>query len=329
MSDIPVAMIRQRARWRGALNLLGPMLGLLLVCAGFALFAPATFLSVGNLETIVRQTTVVGTAALGMTIVMIAGGIDLSVGSIVALGTVVTAWFLRDGASPVAAAAAGIAVGALCGCVNGLLITRLKVVPFIVTLGMLLVVRGAAKGIAGQQKIDAPITWLGELLAALRAEHRWMLVPVGVWLMLALAVAVAVLLRMTRMGRHMIAVGSNEETARLCGIPVGRTKLIVYVLGGAFAGLAGLMQFSRLTVGDPTVAQGLELEVIAAVVIGGGSLAGGEGSVLGTLCGALIMTVIANGCSQIGLENWVQQIATGVVIVIAVALDRLRHRRMA
>jgi ribose/xylose/arabinose/galactoside ABC-type transport system permease subunit len=260
---------------------------------------------------------------------MIAGGIDLSVGSIVALSTVVTAWFLQGGSSPVEAAAAGITVGALCGCLNGLLITRLRVVPFIVTLGMLLVVRGAAKGIAGQQKIDAPTTWLRELLAALRTEQRWMLVPVGVWLMLSLAVAVAVLLRMTRIGRHVIAVGSNEETARLCGIPVEQTKLIVYVLGGAFAGLAGLMQFSRLTVGDPTVARGLELEVIAAVVIGGGSLAGGEGSVLGTLCGALIMTVIANGCSQIGLENWVQQIATGVVIVIAVALDRLRHRRMA
>jgi ribose/xylose/arabinose/galactoside ABC-type transport system permease subunit len=310
------------------LNVFGPMLGLFVVYFAFALFAPRTFLSTENLETIIRQTTVVGTAALGMTIIMIAGGIDLSVGSIVALSTVVIAWFLKGGSSPLEAAAAGITVGALCGCVNGLLITRIKVVPFIVTLGMLLVVRGAAKGIAGQQKIDAPITWLRELLAALRAEQRWMLVPVGLWLMLALAIAVAVFLRMTRMGRHVTAVGSNEETARLCGIAVDQTKLLVYVLGGAFAGLAGLMQFSRLTVGDPTVAQGLELEVIAAVVIGGGSLAGGEGSVLGTLCGALIMTVIASGCSQMGLDNWVQQIATGVVIVIAVAVDRLRHRRM-
>ncbi len=125
----------------------------------------------------------------------------------------------------------------------------------------------------------------------------------------------------------MIAVGSNEQTARLCGVPVERIKIIIYSLGGAFAGVAGAFQFSRLTVGDPTVATGVELDVIAAVVIGGGSLSGGEGSVLGTIVGALIMTVIRSGCSQMGLPNWVQEIVTGSIIVIAVALDRLRHRK--
>jgi ribose transport system permease protein len=118
----------------------------------------------------------------------------------------------------------------------------------------------------------------------------------------------------------------NKQTARLCGVAVERVKVLVFMLGGAFAGLAGLMQFSRLTVGDPTVAVGLELDVIAAVVIGGGSLSGGQGSILGTLVGALIMTTIASGCTQIGLPNWVQQIITGAIIVVAVALDRLRHR---
>jgi ribose/xylose/arabinose/galactoside ABC-type transport system permease subunit len=135
------------------------------------------------------------------------------------------------------------------------------------------------------------------------------------------------MLRYTRLGRHIFAVGSNEQTARLCGVAVERVKVMIYLMCGAFAGLAGLMQFSRLTVGDPTVAVGLELDVIAAVVIGGGSLSGGEGSILGTLVGALIMTVIASGCTQMGLPNWVQQIITGGIIIAAVALDRLRHRR--
>ncbi len=155
-----------------------------------------------------------------------------------------------------------------------------------------------------------------------------MLVPPGVWLMLGLAVAVAVLLRRTVFGRRVFATGSNEEAARLSGISVGRVKVAIYVLGASFAGVAGLAQFSRLTVGDPSVAVGLELDVIAAVVIGGGSLAGGEGSILGSLVGALIMTVIRSGCSQMGLANWIQEIVTGGIIVLAVALDRLRHRRL-
>jgi len=153
-----------------------------------------------------------------------------------------------------------------------------------------------------------------------------MLFPPGVWLMILLAILVAGMLKYTRLGRHIFAVGSNERTARLCGIHIKRVKMLVYSISAAFAGVAGVMQFSRLTVGDPTVAVGLELDVIAAVVIGGGSLSGGEGSILGSLIGALIMTVIRSGCSQMGLPNWVQEIITGVIIVLAVALDRMRHR---
>jgi ribose/xylose/arabinose/galactoside ABC-type transport system permease subunit len=131
----------------------------------------------------------------------------------------------------------------------------------------------------------------------------------------------------TRIGRHLFAIGSNEHTARLCGVSVERVKVIVYMLGGAFAGVAGVLQFSRLTVGDPTVAMGVELDVIAAVVIGGGSLSGGEGSILGSIVGALIMTVIRSGCAQMGLPNWVQEMVTGCIIVLAVAIDRWRQRR--
>ncbi len=317
--------------WRSWLNTVGSVLALMLVYGVFVLIAPPSFATARNMEMIARQTTIVGVAALGMTMVIISGGIDLSVGSIVALSTVVIAWLLRyTGVSPLTAAVGGVAAAAFFGLVSGMLITRLRVVPFIVTLGMMLVVRGAAKGIGREQKIDVDperLQWLEELLASLPKERSWMLLPPGVWVLIILAVAVAALLRYTRLGRHTFAIGSNEQTARLCGVAVERVKVLVYTICGAFAGLAGLMQFSRLTVGDPTVAVGLELNVIAAVVIGGGSLGGGEGSILGTLAGALLMTTIASGCTQMGLPNWVQEIITGAIIVVAVALDRLRHRR--
>ncbi|GAB4366475.1 MAG: ABC transporter permease [Calditrichia bacterium] len=315
-------------RWSDYLNRFGPLLGLLLVYLLFAFIAPPSFSSIRNLETIARQTAIVGIAALGMTLVIISAGIDLSVGSIVALTTVIIAWALQNGWSPLMAALMGIGVATLCGLLNGAIITRLKVVPFIVTLGTLLFLRGVAKGIAGEQKIDAPYTALNELLASLPANQNWMVVSPGVWMLIFLAFLVAALLKFTRLGRHIFAVGSNEKTARLCGINTDRVKIIVYTFSALLTGIAGLMQFSRLTVGDPTVAVGLELDVIAAVVIGGGSLSGGEGSVLGTVIGAFIMTVIRSGCSQMGLPNWVQEILTGGIIVLAVALDRLRHRRL-
>lgn len=312
------------------LQALGPVLGLLGVYLLFALIAPPSFRGTDNLATIARQTAIVGVAALGMTIVMISGAIDLSVGSVVALSSVVVAWLLQEQhAAPLVAALGGILAGTLVGLLSGTLVTRLRVVPFIVTLGMMLAVRGLAKALAHEQKIDAPLTWLQDLLATLPPERRWLVLPPGVWLVLGLALVVAGLLRYTRLGRHVFAVGSNEATARLCGVPVSRVKVLTFLLGGAFFGLGGLLQFSRLTVGDPTAAVGLELDVIAAVVIGGGSLAGGEGSVFGSLIGALIMSTIRSGCSQMGLDNWVQEVVTGAVIVVAVALDRWRHRRTA
>ena len=314
-------------RFSRLVNSLAPFFGLFAIYLLFIVIGPESFSSPHNLETILRQTAIVGTAALGMTLVIIAGGIDLSVGSIIALVAVVIAAFLQAGVSPLLSAAAGIGVGIVCGFINGQLITRLRVVPFIVTLGTMLIIRGSAKGIAHEQKIDAPLTWLNNLLAALSPDASWQLVPAGVWIALLLAVIVALLLRYTKLGKHIVAVGSNEQTALLCGVPVNRVKVIVYTLSAGFAGVAGLMQFSRLTVGDPTVAIGLELDVIAAVVIGGGSLSGGEGSVAGTIAGALIMTTIRSGCSQMGLPNWVQEIITGAIIVIAVSLDRLRHRK--
>ncbi len=310
----------------GRFSDVGALGGLILVAILFGFLIGPRFFSPANLELMARQTAIVCVAALGMTMVIVSGGIDLSVGSVIALSTVVTAQFLRDGSWPLVAAAGAIGAGAVCGLMNGVLITGLRVVPFIITLGTMLLVRGAAKGVADERRIEAPLTWLNGLLRTVR-DGSGVLVPAGIWIVVLLAVVVAVTLQYTRFGRHLFAIGSNERTARLCGVQVERCKIAVYMLAGAFAGLAGVMEFSRLSVGDPTVAIGAELGVIAAVIIGGGSLSGGKGTVVGTIAGAGIMTVIQIGCSQHGLPNWVQEIVTGTIIVFAVALDRLRSKR--
>jgi len=302
----------------------GVLLALVVISVLFAFLIGPQFFRAANLELMARQTAIVCVAALGMTMVIVSGGIDLSVGSVISLSTVVTALALRANTGPLAAAMGAVAAGALCGLINGLLITGLRVVPFIVTLGTMLLVRGAAKGLSDERRIEAPMTWLNDLLRTVRDGNGW-LVPWGIWLTLLLAVVVAMTLQYTRFGRHLFAIGSNERTARLCGVRVERSKVAVYTIAAALAGLAGVMEFSRLSVGDPTVAVGLELDVIAAVIIGGGSLVGGKGTVVGTLAGAAIMTVIQIGCSQQGLPNWVQQIVTGTIIVFAVALDRMRQ----
>lgn len=332
----------ERGAWKQVLIKLGPLMGLVFVYLLFVAIAPPSFRTTQNLETISRQTTTVAIAALGMTLVIISAGIDLSVGSIVAFSTVVIAWLLEGTFGeqiaatepatkvilyPLLFALAGVAAGALCGFISGMLITSLRIVSFIVTLGMMLIVRGVGKGLAHEEKIMAPETWLNRILETLGQDQRWMLLPAGVWMLIALAIIMAGVLRYTRFGRHVFAVGSNEQTARLCGVPVNRVKVIVFTLSGMFAGLAGVTQFSRLSVGDPTVVIGLELEVIAAVVIGGASFSGGEGTILGAMVGALIMGVIRSGCVHMDLPNWVQEIVTGGIIIVAVALDNLRHRR--
>jgi ribose/xylose/arabinose/galactoside ABC-type transport system permease subunit len=311
--------VKQRPSW------LGPLVALALTYALLSILAPDTFTRSANFVTMARQTVVVAIASVGMTLVIVHGGIDLSVGSAVALTTVVIASAIRAGAGSVTAAGLGVAAAASCGLVVGLFITRLRVAPFIVTLGAMSVLRGVAKGIAREQKIDVDPGALEGLLSP--RAHPWMVVPLGVWVAVLVAVMAHVVLRSTRFGRHVYAIGSNEAAARLCGVEVGRTKVIVYAVAGALSGLAGVMEFSTLTVGDPTDSIGLELEVIAAVVIGGASLSGGEGSIAGAIIGALLMTVIRTGATHLGLPNWVQEIATGVIIVVAVAVDRLRHKR--
>jgi ribose transport system permease protein len=305
----------------------GPLVALVVVYAIFYALSPDTFARPMNLVNMARQTAVVGIAASGMTLVIILGGIDLSVGSAVALTTVMVASLLKGGASVGAAVLGGVAVAALTGAVNGVLIAGLEVTPFIVTLGSMSILRGAAKGRAHEQKIDVDAHGLDALVAPLTGSKGLLFFPPAVWILLAVGLSVAALLRYTRFGRHVLAIGSNEETARLCGIDVRRVKVIVYMIAATLAGVAGVIEFGTLTVGDPTDSVGLELDVIASVVIGGGSLSGGEGSVAGAIIGGLLMTVIKTGCTHLGLPNWVQEVLTGCIIVAAVALDRLRRKR--
>jgi len=298
---------------------LGPLAALLGVYLLFALLAPGTFLGMANLTTMARQTVVVAITSLGMSFVILLGGIDLSVGSAVALTSVVVASLLDAGWSPAAAVALGCATPALSGLITGTLTTRAQLTPFIVTLGSMSVLRGIAKGLADEQKVDADPRGLDLLMSSGT-------LPAGVFLALGLAVLATLVLEYTVFGRHVLAIGSNARTAQLCGVPVQRVTLLVYALAGALTGVAGVLEFSTLTVGDPTDSIGLELDAIAAVVIGGGSLAGGQGSVPGAMLGALLMTVIKTGCTHVGVPNWVQEIVTGTIIVIAMGIDRLRRR---
>jgi ribose transport system permease protein len=312
---------------RNAIARLGPALALVLVVAVFTLLAeaPSRYLSPTNLRVVLSQTVIVAVGAIGMTIIIIGGGIDLSVGATIALSGVVAALGIGAGWPVPAAAAAAVLAGGLVGLTNGLLITGLRVVPFIATLGMLGIARGVAKWLAHEQTVNVPPTWLNDLLVTF-PRAAWMVLPPGVWITLALAVLTSTVLRRTVFGRRVFAVGSNELAARACGIATDRLKLMIYGSAGLLFGLAGVMQLSRLRQGDPTVAVGTELDVIAAVVIGGGSLQGGEGSVFGSVVGALIMAFLRNGCQQMGWPNYIQEIIIGAIIVLAVALDRVRSR---
>lgn len=324
--------------WLG--TALGPFLGLILVVLLFWTAdgirsrmhgRTGRFATFDSAQTVLRNTSAVGTAALGMTIIIIAGGIDLSAGTAIALCATATAWFFREGYSPWVGVSAAVATGCLAGCVNGSLISGLKVVPFIVTLGTMTLFRGVGRIIAG----DTPIRAHGKVpdwilsLQEPYPEPAWMLVSPGVWVMLGLAAVVGCLLKFTVFGRYIFALGSNEATARLCGIEVNRTRIAVYTIAGLFVGVAGLFQFAVLFgEGDPTAGTGKELEIIAAVVIGGGSLNGGRGSVLGTLSGAAIMAVIRHGCVILNVPDPFQEIIIGVIIVAAVAVDQIRQRRL-
>jgi ribose transport system permease protein len=312
------------------INVLGPFVGLLLVLGLFSLNSEVRpyLYTGGNFKIILTQTVIVAVGALGMTMIIVSGGIDLSVGSAVALTSVVGATLVVRGYPAIATVALTVLAGGLVGLANGLVIAGFRMTPFIVTLGMMGVLRGAAKWLAGNQTVNIPSNAPLNHLMALVSPTQLFPLPPGVWIAIGLAVVVSVIMRQTIFGRYIFAIGSNEATARLCGIRVPLQKVLIYGLAGLLFGLAGLMQLSRLTQGDPTVAIGLELDIIAAVVIGGASLNGGTGSVLGSMIGALIIAVLRNGSNQMGWQNFTQEIIIGIVIILAVGLDQFRQSRM-
>lgn len=335
-------------RWLGSkgsplTGVLGPLLALLLVILFFAVGdlwfnrLGGGFWSLRNLQTVAAQTMTVAVAALGMTMIIIAGGIDLSAGTALALCATVLAWSLDSGQAAWLAIVACVGTGVACGTVNGALISLLRVVPFIITLGTMRAILGVGNLVAKETTVRPNMTedlqWLPQMVTPV--PDPLMLVPPllpnfawGVWLAIGLAITAGFLLRLTVFGRYVFAIGSNEAAARLCGVPVARVKIAVYALAGVFVGMAGVYQFARLSSGSPTSGLGLELKVIAAVVIGGGSLSGGRGSVIGTLCGAAIMQVIESGCTALDLRNPIQDIILGAIIVAAVTIDRFRQSRL-
>jgi ribose/xylose/arabinose/galactoside ABC-type transport system permease subunit len=293
------------------------------------------FLSLGNLQSLLHRNTITGVIALGALLVIISGGIDLSVGSVAALVTVVTMQVynrmdLRTGSWLLATAAAvpaGIAVGGLCGFANGLLITGLRVNAFVVTLGMLSIARGLAYWLAERTQItfhgDRP-PWVN-VLASQRSES--LVFDPGVWSLVALAAMMFVVLRYSIFGRYCYAIGSNEATARLCGVPIERWRISIHALAGLLTGWAGVLLFAHNNSGDPGAAVGLELGVIAAVVIGGASLTGGQGTVLGTLLGVLILGILENGVSFFDVPIEVKHVLIGGIIIVNTALSRWQRRR--
>jgi len=399
-------MTAASALLRRSLASLGPFLGLVAVVMLFAYATgdlgrlrrgdsadPVKFLSQGNIRNILNQSAIVGVVSVGMTLVIVGGGIDLSVGSLVALSAVTVAlavdarfpatftakfvptgmpawliailvfalflgvhyratrrleppktalwaiiWaagcFALAGKDAWTAALGGAFVGLIFGHLNGLLIGTTGVAPFIVTLGAMGALRGVTERLSGETKVnvadigklmtDSP--WLFNLMSA-SDENAWLgIVTPSVWVLGSVALVAGLLLNLTRLGRWILAVGANEEAARLSGVPTAAVKLWMYSLAGLLAGIAGVLQFARLSSGDPAAGQGYELDAVAAVVIGGGSLRGGEGSILGAILGTLLMGVLRNGCQLLQYPTSLQSIIIGCIIVAAVTLDEMRHR---
>src|SRR3954454_12617886 len=300
-----------------------PFLTLILLFIALTIATPH-FLTRNNLSSVARQTAVINIMALGMTLVIISGGIDLSVGSILAIAGLFGTMAIKAGQPILLGIAIGIGVGLACGLLNGLMITQLRISPFIVTLGTLEAYRGLALVVSKGLPVH-------EIPEAYRyhGDGNLLGIPFSLWVLAICAVAMHFLLENTKLGRYSFAIGSNSSAAYYAGVPINFHLTAVYAIAGLLTGLAGMIEASRLMTGQPTEGQGYELQAIAAVVIGGGSLQGGEGSVAGTLVGAFIMGLLSNGSDLLGINPYWQQVIIGVVIIAAVGFDEFRKRKLA
>jgi fructose transport system permease protein len=303
---------------------LGPFIALFIACTFFAATTDR-FFSGDNLSLILQQVMVVGVIAIGQTLIILTAGIDLSCGMVMALGSIVMTKLVAEMGVPVPIAVlAGIAATAAFGLVNGLLVTRIKLPPFIVTLGTFNIAFAITQLYSNAQTVtDLPesMTWLGNTFALGSAN-----VSYGVVLMIALYLGVWWWLLETGAGRHVYAVGNNPEATRLVGIPTERVLLSVYVLAGVFYGIASLLAVARTGVGDPNAGQTENLDAITAVVLGGTSLFGGRGIILGSLAGAVVVGVLRNGLTLMGVSSVYQVLVTGILVILAVAIDQLSRK---
>lgn len=303
---------------KSSLQKLGPVIGLLLIVVIISVMSPS-FLTMNNLFNVLRQVSINALIAFGMTFVILTGGIDLSVGSILALTGAVTAGMMSGGMDPILAMLLGVLLGVLLGAINGLIIAKGKVAPFIATLATMTIFRGLTLVYTEGR----PISGLGDSFTFQMLGKGYIFgIPVPV---ITMAISFAVLyfiLKKTTFGRRVYAVGGNEEASRLSGINVDRVKIYVYSLAGGLTAIASLILTSRLNSAQPTAGNMFELDAIAAVVLGGTSLTGGRGWIVGTLIGALIIGVLNNGLNLIGVSSFFQQVVKGAVILIAVLLDR-------
>jgi len=297
------------------------------VVALFIILSVATpyFLTLSNLSSVCRQTAVINIIALGMTLIMISGGIDLSVGSVMGFAGICGTMLLQAGYPLLLSILGAMLAGVAWGLLNSLLITGLKVSPFIATLGTM----GAARGLTLVITNGLPIVRLPDSFGRLGDGNIIRVVPVPLAILVVLVLLTGFILKYTRLGRYAYAIGSNVEAARYSGIPIRMYLLAIYSFCGALTGLAGMIESSRLMTGQPTAGEGYELRVIAAVVIGGASLSGGEGTVAGTVAGAFLIGLISNGSNLLGVSPFWQQVVIGAVIVFAVAVDEFRKRRRA
>ncbi len=300
----------------------GIVFAFLIICAVMTILSPV-FLTVTNIRNVVRQSSIFGVMAIGMTFVILTGGIDLSVGSVLAVAGAIAAGMLKGGAGMLPVVALALVIGIGCGLANGLIITIGRIAPFVVTLGMMSIARSLTliytKGypISG---FSGPFRFIGG------GDVASIPFPIIVF---ALTVVIAwLILTQTRLGRYTYAIGGNEETVKLSGINSNRYKVIVYIISGITAAMSALILTSRLNSAEPVAGQGYELDVIAAVVIGGTSLSGGTGSVWGTLIGALLIGVINNGMNLLGISPYFQLLVKGLIIIGAVLLDRLRQEQV-
>lgn len=313
---------------------LGPLVALFVIMLFFSIadsvWGEGYFMSARNLRVISSSAALIAVPAFGMTLIIISGGIDLSAGTALTLSGTALALCLKDGDPIMNALILMVGVGCVCGLANGVMISATKVVPFIVTLGTMTIFLGIGQIVSSESTVYAPKENIPDWLSLCytggdNSKYLIPKIPTSVVIAAALGIGVATMMRYTVFGRNVFAVGSSESTARLCGINVPFTVISVYTIAGFFVAVGGLLYFADVKNGNPSDGTGKELEIIAAVVLGGGSLSGGRGSIFGTMVGALIITAIRSGCSQLSIPNTYTHIIIGCIIIVAVIVDQLRH----